>query len=85
MWTRRSLNYSGIAMTAGWTDTGPFFADAGCSGVAGAEAVGATGATGSMGAGADATAGGAAVLASYLRSASREYTLIVHDGDQVGA
>ena len=30
-------------------------------------------------------AGGAAVLASYLRSASREYTLIVHDGDQVGA
>ena len=30
-------------------------------------------------------AGGAAVLASYLKSASREYTLIVHDGDQVGA
>ncbi len=29
-------------------------------------------------------AGGAAVLASYLKSASREYTLIVHDGDQVG-
>lgn len=30
-------------------------------------------------------AGGAAVLASYLKSASGEYTLIVHDGDQVGA
>lgn len=30
-------------------------------------------------------AGGAAVLASYLRAASREHTLIVHDGDQVGA
>ena len=30
-------------------------------------------------------AGGAAVLASYLKSAGGEYTLIVHDGDQVGA
>ncbi|MBC8648689.1 bifunctional metallophosphatase/5'-nucleotidase [Pseudomonas sp. MTM4] len=30
-------------------------------------------------------AGGAAVLAAYLKAASNENTLIVHDGDQVGA
>lgn len=31
------------------------------------------------------SAGGAAVLAAYLKAASNENTLIVHDGDQVGA